>query len=386
MAQQNVNFRMSDAGYVDALRALELVSNSFFVPVNQRLALVVRDTSTESGAELGPAMTITIPIPERLSVQDAQEIVTAVQQTIEIPGACRDRRAEAHCVFTRCGEQGEGRAGFVPPAFEDSGARWQVEVDILAVNKSSSLSYGLDLKSSTELTNLSNVFGNSPAAAAGTFAKFAIFGAGRSLMGLGVADSTLIATVSKSSATSVLKSAVVAVDGQPASFHIGDRYPIVTNQYIGATGTGNAQTYAPPPTVTFEDLGLVMKVTPSVHSGGDVSLDISAEYKLLGTVVTNNIPVISNRKFEGKVRLAQGEWGVIAGAGAGEQEQVLYGDCGARADSFIGAFLGGAIRIVISETQLVGILVKPYVMNLPPWEEPHPEFWVGTDSRPLSVF
>src|SRR5215471_456790 len=81
--QQNVTFRMTDAAFAEAFRGLELVSNSFFVPINDRMALVARDTP-QKRAELAPAMTITIPIPERMAVQDAQEIVTAVQQTMEI--------------------------------------------------------------------------------------------------------------------------------------------------------------------------------------------------------------------------------------------------------------------------------------------------------------
>ena len=82
-------FRLDSVGFAEALRTLEQVSNSFVVPVNEHLALVVRDTP-QKRTEVGPAMTIAIPIPERLSVQDAQEIITAVQQTMEIRRASVD--------------------------------------------------------------------------------------------------------------------------------------------------------------------------------------------------------------------------------------------------------------------------------------------------------
>ena len=36
-------FRLDSVGFADAFRTLELVSNSFVVPVNEHLALVVRD-------------------------------------------------------------------------------------------------------------------------------------------------------------------------------------------------------------------------------------------------------------------------------------------------------------------------------------------------------
>ena len=81
-------------------------------------------------------------------------------------------------------------------------AQVEVEVEVLAVSKNSSLTYGLDYQSSTNIVNLSNVFGNNPTAVAGGFTKFLTFGAGKTLMGMGVADATLIAALSKTQATS----------------------------------------------------------------------------------------------------------------------------------------------------------------------------------------
>jgi hypothetical protein len=37
------------------------------------------------------------------------------------------------------------------------------------------------------------------------------------------------------------------------------------------------------------------------------------------------------------------------------------------------------------DTELV-LLVKPKLTNLPPWEDPIPTLWVGTESKPLTVF
>ena len=96
-----------------------------------------------------------------------------------------------------------------------------------------------------------------------------------------------------------------------ASRHIarGKRYPIITNAYVGASRVGTSTT--PPPTVNFEDLGLVLKITPSVHSGGEMTLDVEAEYKVLGANA-NGHPDHFPAEIQGRCGCA-GEWAVIAG-------------------------------------------------------------------------
>ncbi len=53
------------------------------------------------------------------------------------------------------------------------------------------------------------------------------------------------------------------MDGLPATLHVGEKYPIITSGYFGNT-SGSGTVYTPPPTVSFEDLGLLIKVTPHV--------------------------------------------------------------------------------------------------------------------------
>ncbi|HYV61446.1 MAG TPA: hypothetical protein VE958_02160, partial [Bryobacteraceae bacterium] len=76
-------FRMNDLSMTGAFHALETITNSFLVPVNPKLAMVYQDT-TQRRNDNAPLVTAEIPIPERLSVQEAQEMVSAVQQVMQV--------------------------------------------------------------------------------------------------------------------------------------------------------------------------------------------------------------------------------------------------------------------------------------------------------------
>jgi len=96
--------------------------------------------------------------------------------------------------------------------------------------------------------------------------------------------------------------------------HIGDRYPIITSSYAAVTGSGTAgsaaaagsSSYAPAPAFNFEDLGLTMKMTPTVNGLEGVSLDIEAGFKVLSGTAVNGLPVISNRQIKSQAFLKFG--------------------------------------------------------------------------------
>jgi hypothetical protein len=372
-------FRIDAMNWDHAFRILEMVSNSFLVPVNPHLALVVRDTP-QKRAERAPAVATGIPIPERMTVQDAQELVQAVQQTLEIrrvsvdPGRrmvyMRDQAAKiliAQQLFASLSR--------LRPQVE-------LEVEFVSVIKNSSLGYGLSLPNSFPLVDFGSVFRSKPNLPSG-FTRFLAFGGGASFLGLGITDSTLMATLTKSETTTVLKSQIVAVDGQAASLHVGDRYPILASGYFGNT-TGTGQVFSPPPTVNFEDLGLVLKITPTIHADHEVTLDIDSEFKVLGNTSLNGIPTISNRKYVGKVRLAANESAVIAGLVGVDESDTKNGVAGLSEIPAIGRLFSSNTKT--SDSTQVLLIIRPHLTSLAPWDYAPPALLVGTETKPISLF
>ena len=378
-APPEFSFRVADLGYADALRILESVANSFLVPVNERIALVVRDT-VQKRNEMTPAMSLAIPIPQRMSVQDAQEIIAAVQQTLELRRISVD--PTRHVVYLSDSVSKVSAARLLFENLSRLRPQVEVEVEFLSIENSSSLDYGLNLQNSIPLVNFGTALNSKPVIPSG-FTKFLAFGGGATFLGMGIADAAASAMLTRSSASVVLTSQIVTLDGQAATLHVGDRYPIITTGYYGTTN-GTGQVYTPPPTVNFEDLGVVLKVTPSVHDQGEVTLDVDTEFKTLGTTSSNGIPVIASRMFQGKLRLGSGEWAVIAGLVSSVDSETRTGIPGLSDLPWLGRLFSRNTRDKQS-TEIL-IVLKPHLVTPAPWDSVPRTIWVGSEAKPVTMF
>jgi general secretion pathway protein D len=371
-------FRTGELGMVEAFRALEAAANSLIIPLDDHTVLLARDVP-QRRADSEPVMSLAIPIPERIAAQDAQEIVTAVQQTLEIRRIQADPQKRMVYLRDVVGKAIAARQLF----FDLCRLRGQVavEVELISIDKNSSLNIGLNLPTSTQIVNFGNWLNNANAPSVGSFTNFLTFGGGKTLFGIGVANAAAFATLQRSSSVTLLHAEIVALDGQAGSLHVGDHYPIVTSAYVGATSTTG---YVPAPTVNFVDLGLVLKVTPSMHESGEITLDVDAEFNVLGSATVNNIPSIGQQKYTGKVRLASDQWAVIAGLIEDDRSVNTTGLAGLARIPLLG-HLFRQDTYTKDHTELM-IILKPRVVELPPWEFPTRTLWVGTEGKPLPVY
>jgi type II secretory pathway component GspD/PulD (secretin) len=334
---------------------------------------------------MSPAMAIAIPIPERISATDAQEMMNAVAQTLEIRKFSLD--PVKRVVYLRDQVTKIVAAQSMFADLSRLRAQVEVDVDFLEVTKSSALGYGLQLPNSSALVNFSSFLNNVPTSVNG-FTQFLTFGGGATFFGIGIASSAVLATFTKSDSSTILKSQVVTLDGQAATLHVGERYPLVTATYSGGSagqvGAGFASGLSAPPTINFEDLGLVLKVTPSVHDQGEVTLDISTEFKVLGTSDANGNPTISNRKYEGKVRLRADESAIVAGLMGSSDGTTINGIFGLSSIPWIGRIL--RTNNINKSSDQVLLVLRPHLISVPPWEFGSTPVWLGTETKPLTLF
>jgi general secretion pathway protein D len=359
-------FRLEGATFGEALRALEAVTNSFAVPVHESIALVARDNA-QKRTQVEPYMSVLVPFPEPMSAQEVQEGVRAVQTTFDMTKVGIDN-ARGLVLF-------RDRVSRLKPALDlfhqlmTHRAQAVIEVEILSYDDRSAISYGLRLPTSFPIVHFGRVWNSTPQIPAG-FVNFLAFGGGRTLFGVGLAGAQMFADMTRTSTRSLQRVHLRGVDSQPVSIHVGDRYPVITAAFIGTPGE---EASLPFPQIQFEELGLVVKVTPRIHSPEEISMQIEVELKALAGEAANGIPVIANRALASTVRMRMDEIAVIAGLSTQRDSR-----------SSSGLPLPFPLRANTFEKEDGQFLVtlRPRLVSMPPTETATPPIPTGSETRP----
>ncbi|MFZ1010125.1 MAG: hypothetical protein WAN65_25025, partial [Candidatus Sulfotelmatobacter sp.] len=160
----------------------------------------------------------------------------------------------------------------------------------------------------------------------------ATFGGGLTFSGVSLDQLKAALSLNESWARSLQHVTLRAGQGKDATLHLGERYPVLTASYAPIANSpaisavlGN-QSYVPPfPSVSYEDLGLNLKVKPAIHGNGDVTVAIELQVRALTGQSSNGAPVISNQEYKGGIRLGDGEPAVIAGQISTTDENSMAG-------------------------------------------------------------
>jgi len=160
----------------------------------------------------------------------------------------------------------------------------------------------------------------------------ATFGGGLTFSGVSLDQLKAALSLNESWARSLQRLTLRASQGNDATFHLGERYPILNASYApiynspAISAALGSQSYVPPfPSVSYEDLGLEIKAKPVVHGNGEVSLALELQVRSLTGQSANGVPVIANQEYKGSIRLRDGEPAVVAGQVSTSDERSMAG-------------------------------------------------------------
>ena len=163
------------------------------------------------------------------------------------------------------------------------------------------------------------------------------------------------------------------VDGQDAKLRIGSRVPVATGSFqagvgVGATGGAGGSVINPLVNTQFQylDVGVIVDVTPRIHPDFTVSMKLSIEVSsVTGTQSIGGInqPVISTRKIEHDIRLADGEINILGGLVETTSTKSTSGWPGFSQIPFLKYFTSD--NQMQTADQEVLIIVTPHVVRMP---------------------
>jgi hypothetical protein len=370
-------FELAGVNYREALYALQSATASFVVPLTSKMFLVVKDTP-QKRIQLEPMVAVSVRLPSAIAPQDFNSMVTAVQQAMTLEKVSFDSQQNTVILRDRISKVLPARALLQDLLLQ----RGQVVIDmrLIEISRNDMVEYGIDFPSTFSLNPLTTWLQNTftlPTNLSGVLQ----FGAGKTLIGLGIMTPTLVATLSDTLGKVLYDAEMPSIENAAATLHVGERYPVATTGYFGPASFSGPNAYVPPPSFNYEDLGLLLKVTSRLHGNQDVTMDVDAEFKLLTGETSNGMPIINNRTIKTNTRMKVGEWAVLSGLLDTNDARTLSGLPVASHVPLLSFLTATHQRTTLHDQVL--LLLRPRIQALPASEFPTRTYSIGSDTRPL---
>jgi general secretion pathway protein D len=166
-------------------------------------------------------------------------------------------------------------------------------------------------------------------------------------------------------------------DREQAIFRTGSRYPITTSTYtaptVSSTATINGTSAAALlaqylgststttiPQITYEDLGVTLKATPTVQKSGRVFLHLDLKLEALGSGSLNNIPILNSRTLTSDTTVADGESALLVSTLSKSESAAVTGLPGLYE---LPGFQVPTEKNVTTDSSELVILVTPHVIR-----------------------
>jgi general secretion pathway protein D len=348
---KTVRFFVDDVDFMTALTLACRVSKTMWTPLDAHQFLIA-DDSTENHKQFDRMALATFSVPGASTPQEATELVTSLRNVCDFQkissgasGTVEVRAPQA--VLAACSNLMRQLTSDRPQVLlevevyqidhnfmREIGAHipdtfnlYNIPVAALAGLGGQSIqslinqlisSGGINQAGSTAL---SGILAQLQSQAGSIFSQpLATFGGGLTFSGVSLDHVTAALSLNESWSRSLSRVTLRAGQSNEATFHLGERYPILNGSYAPIYNSsaisavlGNQSYVAPFPSVSYEDLGLSFKAKPTIHGNGDVSLALELQVRSLTGQSSNGVPVLSNEEYKASIRLRDGEPAVVAG-------------------------------------------------------------------------
>jgi len=349
----------------DALRIVGTMSNTFWRTVTTNTIFVAQNNRAKR-TEMDEQAVQTFYLSNAWQQNDLTDVQTAIRNVltnVKVYGVasqnaivCKGTPDELLLAQKLINDLDKARAEVV------------VDIAVLEVSKNWERTLGIAWPSSVGIalqppTSSSTTSGSSSTSTttSPTLYDLAHLKASNFAVTIGSATANLLLTDSN---TKILQNPRIrATDAQKATMKIGERIPIATGSY--QTGAATAVVSSLVNTqFQYQDVGVNIEMTPTVHFDHDVTLKIKIEVtSQSGSVTISGVtePILSQRVVDQVIRLREGEASILGGI-QDKQDMVSWNGIPGLSSIPVLKYLFGSKDHTITDDELV-FLVVPHIVR-----------------------
>ena len=360
---------LNNVSLLDALRIVSVMSNTFWRPVTGNTIFVAQNTRVKR-QELDEQAVQTFYLTNAWQQNDLNDVSTALRNVM--PNAKAYPVQSQNAIVMRGTPDELLLAQQLIDNLDKPRGEVVVDVAVLEVSKNWERTLGIAWPSSIGVTlqpscASTNSCGTNTTSSTGTTTTsptlydLAHLNATDFALTVGSATLNLLLTDNN---TKVLQSPRIrATDAQKATMKIGSRIPIATGSY--QTGAATALVSSLVNTqFQYQDVGVNIEMTPSIHYDHDVTLKIKVEVSAeSGTQTISGVtePIISQRVVDQVIRLREGEASILGGIQNNQEQNNWTGIPGLSAIPILKYIFGSRDRIIQNDD--IVFVVVPHVVR-----------------------
>jgi len=322
---------LTDVTIEDALNIVALQTHSFWRPITSNTILVIPDTPNDR-RDYDEEELKTIYLSNPLAAADRTAITTALKQVLGLNRIIDN--PDSNAIVIRDNPAKIAAAEQLVHELDRSKAEILMEVSVVEADRDRARDLGLypaTVSSSGAITPGMQggvVYSPTAASSSSTTSTTTTPSGLNALSGPGAIWNSYAAVIPSVGANAILNDTrthilqnpqIRATDGQVAKLKIGSKVPYATGSFLpslGASSTTSGVGLLASTQFQFQDVGVILELTPHLLADGEVAIHASIEISSVGANVTVggvSEPTFGERKIEHDIRLKEGETSVLGG-------------------------------------------------------------------------
>jgi general secretion pathway protein D len=364
---RNASIDFLNVTFKEALERLLLVSGLFYKVLDGQSIIIVPDTPAKR-KDYEDLMLRTF----YLSNADVNQVQSLLRTLADIKTIAVN--PDLNSISIREPQEKIEIAEKIIASQDKSKAELLIDVEILEVNKSRMMEYGIELSNYQVTQSLVSGTGSAETSSLIYGHMLRTIDSSNFLFSIPSVSYKLLESDTKSKI--IAKPQLRVVDGEKVSIKLGDKVPVPVTTFVPIAAGGPSQQAIT--SYQMYDVGINIDLTPRIHHNGDITLKLKFELTFITVPGTATMPpTIGNRSVETIIRMRDNETGLLAGLLRDSERKSWRGFPGINRIPILRNIFG-ATGEEISQADII-FTMTPRITRMPDiTEEDLRSLWLGT--------